>query len=294
MCCYFRASVWHIRDTENMKGHASFSRMQMFREMQIFFKIKKKFLYFCTCPCLCTGRILLVHQSFIWPIHLLVVNDFPHFLRTHFPAFFKREIFLNFAFYAWFFSFWIPVAMAAVLAAGAPEHAPFMADESMLSIPGLTPLAYTEAAYNRYTSEVKECVKRLNKEGTHTRQLSLFIGTVPILSPEMEGGGGGGESNLTMCPELCKGLSIVMYRKFRNVPFSPSDLSVFLLPLLQWHLLPQQKLMLNITPTLNLVLILTVAQTKNPKEVASIGRSPRPKLIFTFSEYIFLHSVSPL
>ena len=53
----------------------------------------------------------------------------------------------------------------AVLAAGAPEHAPFMADESMLAIPGLSPLQYTPAHYNRYAEQVKACVKRLNKEG---------------------------------------------------------------------------------------------------------------------------------
>lgn len=57
-----------------------------------------------------------------------------------------------------------PATASAVLAAGAPEHAPFMADESMLAIPGLSPLAYTEAAYNRYRTEVEDCVKRLRKE----------------------------------------------------------------------------------------------------------------------------------
>lgn len=55
--------------------------------------------------------------------------------------------------------------ITAVLAAGAPEHAPFMADESMLAIPGQSPLAYTEAAYKRYNAEVQDCVKRLKKEG---------------------------------------------------------------------------------------------------------------------------------
>lgn len=53
----------------------------------------------------------------------------------------------------------------AVLAAGAPEHAPFMADESMLAIPGLSPLQYTPPFYNRYAEQIKACVDRLNKEG---------------------------------------------------------------------------------------------------------------------------------
>eukprot|EP00057_Strongylocentrotus_purpuratus_P019301 XP_011673775.1 PREDICTED: uncharacterized protein LOC105442854 [Strongylocentrotus purpuratus] len=57
-----------------------------------------------------------------------------------------------------------PATASAVLAAGAPEHAPFMADESMLAIPGQSPLAYTEAAYKRYNAEVQDCVKRLKKE----------------------------------------------------------------------------------------------------------------------------------
>lgn len=57
-----------------------------------------------------------------------------------------------------------PATASAVLAAGAPEHAPFMADESMLAIPGLSPLQYTPPFYNRYAEQIKACVDRLNKE----------------------------------------------------------------------------------------------------------------------------------
>nr|XP_054762823.1 uncharacterized protein LOC129269356 [Lytechinus pictus] len=73
-----------------------------------------------------------------------------------------------------------PATASAVLAAGAPEHAPFMADESMLPIPGLSPLAYTEAAYKRYAVEVQDCVKRLKKEDSsgewtpHKVELALW------------------------------------------------------------------------------------------------------------------------
>lgn len=52
---------------------------------------------------------------------------------------------------------------SAVLAAGAPKHAAFMADESMLALPGLKPLAYTPAFYARYMDQVKGIVKQLNK-----------------------------------------------------------------------------------------------------------------------------------
>ena len=48
-----------------------------------------------------------------------------------------------------------------------------------------------------------------------------LIGTVPILTQEKVGKW----SNFTTCPYCCKNLSVVMYRKFRNVPifedFSP-------------------------------------------------------------------------
>ncbi|XP_072022117.1 uncharacterized protein [Amphiura filiformis] len=73
-----------------------------------------------------------------------------------------------------------PATASAVLAAGAPEHAPFMADESMLAIPGLTPLQYTPSHYGRYAEQVKACVKRLNKEDSssswtaHKVELTLW------------------------------------------------------------------------------------------------------------------------
>ncbi|XP_071796874.1 uncharacterized protein [Asterias amurensis] len=57
-----------------------------------------------------------------------------------------------------------PATASAILAAGAPEHAPFMADESMLPIPGLAPLKYTPVQYAQYSAEVKACITRLQKE----------------------------------------------------------------------------------------------------------------------------------
>ena len=54
----------------------------------------------------------------------------------------------------------------------------------------------------------------------HTCQQSLFNRDSPYFEPPK---GGWGKSNITKCPYFCKNLSIVMYRKFRNVPilFSP-------------------------------------------------------------------------
>ncbi|XP_072168299.1 uncharacterized protein [Diadema setosum] len=72
-----------------------------------------------------------------------------------------------------------PATASAVLAAGAPECAPFMADESMLAVPGCTPLAYTDSAYKRYCEAVQKCVARLNKDSSakwtpHQVELALW------------------------------------------------------------------------------------------------------------------------
>ena len=55
---------------------------------------------------------------------------------------------------------------AAVLAAGAPHMAPFMADEVLLALPEVDCLDYTMKEYMRMTEHVNTCVERLNaKEG---------------------------------------------------------------------------------------------------------------------------------
>ena len=51
----------------------------------------------------------------------------------------------------------------AVLAAGAPEHAAFMADESMQALPGLQPLQYTVGFYLQYMDKIKPILKILQK-----------------------------------------------------------------------------------------------------------------------------------
>ena len=53
----------------------------------------------------------------------------------------------------------------AVLAAGAPHMAPFMADECLLAMPDVEGLDYTMREYMRFVDYVKACVERLNSQG---------------------------------------------------------------------------------------------------------------------------------
>merc|ERR1711953_226936 len=53
---------------------------------------------------------------------------------------------------------------SAVMAAGAPHAAPFMADESLLAMPEIDSLDYTMKEYMRYVDYVKVCVDRLNSQ----------------------------------------------------------------------------------------------------------------------------------
>jgi hypothetical protein len=54
-----------------------------------------------------------------------------------------------------------PATASAVLAAAYPEHAPFMADECMLSTPGVEATDYTLAEYTNYSEQIKNCTERL-------------------------------------------------------------------------------------------------------------------------------------
>merc|ERR1711971_225990 len=53
---------------------------------------------------------------------------------------------------------------SAVLAAGRPDVAPFMADECIMSMPEYDGLGYTMKEYMRYVEYVKTCVERLNSQ----------------------------------------------------------------------------------------------------------------------------------
>ncbi|KAM6951144.1 uncharacterized protein FYW47_014670 [Aplochiton taeniatus] len=56
-----------------------------------------------------------------------------------------------------------PATASAVLAAGGPEHAAFMADEAVESIAGLGPIKYTAKHYALYLDKMAERTKTLNK-----------------------------------------------------------------------------------------------------------------------------------
>lgn len=54
--------------------------------------------------------------------------------------------------------------VSAVIAAAAPEVAPFMADECLLSMPDIEGIDYTMKEYMKYVEKTKECVERLNSQ----------------------------------------------------------------------------------------------------------------------------------
>jgi hypothetical protein len=57
------------------------------------------------------------------------------------------------------------VYCVAVLAAGAPELAPFMADECLLAMPDMEGIDYTMKEYMKLVEKTRECVERLNSQG---------------------------------------------------------------------------------------------------------------------------------
>lgn len=58
-----------------------------------------------------------------------------------------------------------PAMASAVLAAGAPEVAPFMADECLLSMPEVEGIDYTMKEYMKLVEQTNACVERLNAQG---------------------------------------------------------------------------------------------------------------------------------
>ena len=64
----------------------------------------------------------------------------------------------------------------AVLAAGAPESAAFMADESLKALPGAYPTDYSMKSYTSYNQRVLDCVQKLNNAGTGYRPLIRLRG----------------------------------------------------------------------------------------------------------------------
>jgi len=58
-----------------------------------------------------------------------------------------------------------PAMASAVLAAGCPELAPFMADECLLSMEGTEGIDYTMKEYMKLVAKTQQCVDRLNEQG---------------------------------------------------------------------------------------------------------------------------------
>ncbi|CAK6964156.1 uncharacterized protein zgc:112496 [Scomber scombrus] len=77
-----------------------------------------------------------------------------------------------------------PATASAVLAAGAPERAAFMADEAMESVPGLKPIQYTAKHYALYLGKMVELTKTLNKADPqqdwtpHRLEMCLWASTI--------------------------------------------------------------------------------------------------------------------
>lgn len=54
---------------------------------------------------------------------------------------------------------------SALLAAAAPESAPFMADECLMAIPEIEGIDYTTKEYLKFVQHIQNTVQRLNKHG---------------------------------------------------------------------------------------------------------------------------------
>ncbi|KAF9308578.1 hypothetical protein BGZ91_007756 [Linnemannia elongata] len=72
-----------------------------------------------------------------------------------------------------------PATASAILCAGAPDKVPFMADESVDSVPGLGKIAYNLAYYLKFASKVIDKAAQLKKAGSkvdspHLVELALW------------------------------------------------------------------------------------------------------------------------
>ena len=69
----------------------------------------------------------------------------------------------------------------------APELAPFMADEMLLSMPDVEGIDYTMKEYMRMVEKTKECVDRLNAQGEKMSKAisnlsNILISNIYVLS----------------------------------------------------------------------------------------------------------------
>ncbi|KAF9380824.1 hypothetical protein CPB97_008109 [Podila verticillata] len=61
-----------------------------------------------------------------------------------------------------------PATASAILCAAAPDKVPFMADETMASVPGLGPIAYTPGYYLKFAEKVIDKAAALKGKGAKT------------------------------------------------------------------------------------------------------------------------------
>jgi len=83
-----------------------------------------------------------------------------------------------------------PGMASAVLAAGAPQLAPFMADECLLAMPDVDTIEYTMKEYMSFVEHINACVARLNQQGgtwnPHKVELAVWTHYVANdLKPEL-------------------------------------------------------------------------------------------------------------
>jgi hypothetical protein len=57
--------------------------------------------------------------------------------------------------------------LTALLAAAAPDRAPFMADECLMAIPEIEGIDYTTKEYLKFVHHIQATVERLNKESEY-------------------------------------------------------------------------------------------------------------------------------
>ena len=57
----------------------------------------------------------------------------------------------------------------------APELAPFMADELLLSMPEVEGIDYTMKEYMKLVDQTKQCVERLNAQGEWILVTNIFL-----------------------------------------------------------------------------------------------------------------------
>lgn len=59
---------------------------------------------------------------------------------------------------------WWDICDSALLAAAAPDKAPFMADECLMAIPDIEGIDYTTKEYLNFVNHIQNTATRLNKE----------------------------------------------------------------------------------------------------------------------------------